>query len=268
MTSQQRPALEPSLALSWAVRLLRPGGVAPGREAFQLRFLAGASLLALAVGLASLAAAALQAQHASLAAISGFMGLLLAGLVAIRLGAPVEPMAWGLVALVTAFLVAASLTTRALDPSQLSWFLLVPLAARVIDAPHPEAPAAGLVSRPVVSAAVVAAAAAGLVVLGHELGYTLDQPPDPGSGGWALVQVLLFLASAFGLVALHDLAARETAAELRRLRTLLSVCAWCRRILDADGWVHLEQYMARRVRADVSHGICPTCLDRQDHGAS
>lgn len=46
--------------------------------------------------------------------------------------------------------------------------------------------------------------------------------------------------------------------------TLLPMCAWCRRIKDgdADAWVVLEAYLARRTDVRVSHGICPGCSEQ------
>jgi len=44
------------------------------------------------------------------------------------------------------------------------------------------------------------------------------------------------------------------------LSGLLPVCAWCRRIRDAeDRWHPLERYVEARFEAQVSHGICPEC---------
>ena len=57
-------------------------------------------------------------------------------------------------------------------------------------------------------------------------------------------------------------------AELQSARTeverltneLLPICAFCRKVRDADGhWHSLEDYVAQRTQADFTHGICPTC---------
>jgi phosphoserine phosphatase RsbU/P len=57
-------------------------------------------------------------------------------------------------------------------------------------------------------------------------------------------------------------------AELKNARTeverltheLLPICAFCRKVRDADGnWQSLEEYVAQRTQADFTHGICPTC---------
>jgi hypothetical protein len=53
-------------------------------------------------------------------------------------------------------------------------------------------------------------------------------------------------------------------AEVRELRGLLPICAWCKNIRDVDGmWNRLESYLAHHSRAKLTHGICPECLDRE-----
>ena len=52
-------------------------------------------------------------------------------------------------------------------------------------------------------------------------------------------------------------------AEVRTLRGLIRICAWCKGI-HADGqWQKLEQYVAANSHAEFTHGICPTCLADQ-----
>ena len=57
-------------------------------------------------------------------------------------------------------------------------------------------------------------------------------------------------------------------AELKSARTeverltheLLPICAFCRKVRDADGnWHSLEEYVVHCTQADFTHGICPTC---------
>ena len=55
----------------------------------------------------------------------------------------------------------------------------------------------------------------------------------------------------------------ETRARLRKLETLLPICAWCRQVnADEDGWVSIEEYLANREQP-VTHGLCPTCAERE-----
>ncbi|HUQ01567.1 MAG TPA: GAF domain-containing protein [Kofleriaceae bacterium] len=49
--------------------------------------------------------------------------------------------------------------------------------------------------------------------------------------------------------------------EVRQLRTLLPICAWCKRIRDEEegAWWKLETYLAAHMSTEVTHGICPEC---------
>jgi phosphoserine phosphatase RsbU/P len=50
-------------------------------------------------------------------------------------------------------------------------------------------------------------------------------------------------------------------SEVERLtHELLPICAFCRKVRDADGhWHSLEDYVAHCTQSDFTHGICPTC---------
>jgi GAF domain-containing protein len=79
------------------------------------------------------------------------------------------------------------------------------------------------------------------------------------------------------LVALEALARQVVAQmELRRvsenlaevlkiekeLRELLPMCAWCKSIRSDKGyWERLEDYLSRQSSAQLTHGICSTCMD-------
>ena len=52
-------------------------------------------------------------------------------------------------------------------------------------------------------------------------------------------------------------------AEVRELRGMLPICAWCKRIHDDAGyWTQIESYIAAHTRAEFTHGICPACSER------
>jgi sigma-B regulation protein RsbU (phosphoserine phosphatase) len=52
-------------------------------------------------------------------------------------------------------------------------------------------------------------------------------------------------------------------ASIKRLRGLLPMCAYCKRIRsDDDYWQQLENYISQRTDAEITHGICPSCLER------
>jgi phosphoserine phosphatase RsbU/P len=60
-------------------------------------------------------------------------------------------------------------------------------------------------------------------------------------------------------VANADLQGARTEVE-RLTHEMLPICAFCRKVRDADGhWHSLEEYIARLSQADFTHGICPTC---------
>ncbi|TVP49506.1 MAG: PAS domain S-box protein [Gemmatimonadales bacterium] len=62
-------------------------------------------------------------------------------------------------------------------------------------------------------------------------------------------------------------ALRALEAEVESLRSLLPICAWCGQIQDGESeWKTLEHYLHDTAGTQVSHGICPTCHERQLRG--
>ncbi len=58
------------------------------------------------------------------------------------------------------------------------------------------------------------------------------------------------------LQSLHD--------EVRVLRGIVPLCCFCKRVRDTAGeWQPVEVYIRRHSEPDVSHGICPNCM--QEH---
>jgi hypothetical protein len=56
------------------------------------------------------------------------------------------------------------------------------------------------------------------------------------------------------LLAQHEL-------ELKALRGIIPICAWCKRIrTDSGAWQQIEAYIRDHSEADFSHGICAECL--------
>lgn len=57
---------------------------------------------------------------------------------------------------------------------------------------------------------------------------------------------------------------QDALAEVRALRGILPICAHCRRIRsDESCWETVEGYLSRRTEARFSHGICPSCYERE-----
>ena len=57
---------------------------------------------------------------------------------------------------------------------------------------------------------------------------------------------------------------QEALANVRTLRGLLPICAWCKQIRDYDGyWQSVEDYIQAHSNAEFTHGICPACFEKQ-----
>jgi DNA-binding NtrC family response regulator len=51
--------------------------------------------------------------------------------------------------------------------------------------------------------------------------------------------------------------------EIKTLRGLLPMCAWCKNIRDDKGyWTNLEAYLREHSDATFTHGICPKCMKK------
>lgn len=57
-------------------------------------------------------------------------------------------------------------------------------------------------------------------------------------------------------------------AQVRTLKGLLPICAWCRRVRDDENyWRQMEEYVATHTEARFTHGICPQCsteIEKED----
>jgi hypothetical protein len=52
--------------------------------------------------------------------------------------------------------------------------------------------------------------------------------------------------------------------DIRTLRGLIPICAWCKKILNDRGyWEQLELYIKEHSEADFTHGMCPDCAGKQ-----
>jgi hypothetical protein len=242
---------------------LRPASGDTPRELFQLRFFLSACLLAIVVGVLSVVVDIAAGQYVSSIFISLFVVGLLLHLLATRLGFRVKPLMWSLLSLVTVFLIVSSLATREIDASQLCWLILIPLSTRAFSAPSVEDDEPLATSRVTLIASVSSVCAAMLIVMLHDLGITFDQPRLREPSWFIASNYVLFLASVIGLVLLYDFSARMMIEELQRVRRLLSICAWCRKIKSESEWISLEEYTKLHTGNELSHGICPECRDNE-----
>jgi hypothetical protein len=68
---------------------------------------------------------------------------------------------------------------------------------------------------------------------------------------------------------LEHVALERSQANVRRLRGLLPICAWCRKVRDDRGyWKEIEVYVRDHSEVDFTHGLCPECHERLDQSAA
>lgn len=58
---------------------------------------------------------------------------------------------------------------------------------------------------------------------------------------------------------------RTALQNIKTLRGLLPICAWCKKVRDDQGyWKGVEDYIEEHSDAMFTHGICPDCLKKND----
>lgn len=58
---------------------------------------------------------------------------------------------------------------------------------------------------------------------------------------------------------------RAALENIKTLRGLLPICAWCKKVRDDQGyWKGVEDYIEEHSEAVFTHGICPDCLKKND----
>ena len=54
---------------------------------------------------------------------------------------------------------------------------------------------------------------------------------------------------------------QKALAEIKTLRGMIPICAWCKRLRDDAGfWQTVEDYLRERTEASFTHGMCPGCF--------
>lgn len=72
-----------------------------------------------------------------------------------------------------------------------------------------------------------------------------------------------WLRKAIRMLRLTNAELSAALAEVKELKGLVPVCAWCKRIRDDQGyWDSMEAYISSHTKATFSHGICPECKAR------
>lgn len=243
--------------------LLMPRSYLSPRELFQCRFMIGANLLGLLVGVPALIVSGLDGQMASIFFISSFMVALLGLLASLRLGLMNgSKLIWSELGVLAVFLTLQSLSTVEFEPVQLQWFLLLPFAAMVLMDPQQHRSGIALPIRPVLLASIVAIVLGVLVILAKMWGISFGGHSAIDDRVNAIVNFGLFMLAMCGLIYLYDSSLRETFAELEALRKLIPVCAWCKEIKEDEGyWMPIDQYVAKHY-GEITHGICPSCTNK------
>ena len=60
-----------------------------------------------------------------------------------------------------------------------------------------------------------------------------------------------------------NLTKKNLELEMKALRGMLPICAWCKKIRDDKGyWSQVELYVEKHSDATFTHGICPECLKK------
>jgi DNA-binding response OmpR family regulator len=56
---------------------------------------------------------------------------------------------------------------------------------------------------------------------------------------------------------------QEALANIKTLRGLVPICAWCKKIRDDQGyWTQLETYLKAHTEADFTHAMCAECAQK------
>ncbi len=51
--------------------------------------------------------------------------------------------------------------------------------------------------------------------------------------------------------------------EIKTIRGMIPVCAWCKKIrTDAGAWEQMEYYLSKHLDATFTHGACPECAKK------
>jgi hypothetical protein len=98
---------------------------------------------------------------------------------------------------------------------------------------------------------------------GNEIVRQQTQMDLRHAGGSRAVQLLVTAVPTVIRAERRVLLVLEDISELVHLRRLLPICSHCKRIRDdREYWHSLESYLSTRLNLDLTHGICPTCVEK------
>jgi hypothetical protein len=246
----------------------RPVRDLSSQEVFQFRFLVGSALLGLVVATFSATVEVLTGPWLSALVIMAFGAGLLGLLISLRAGVPMRIMSWCFLVLLGLFLLSNSLLMAKFHESQLRWLVLLPMVSIVLARSSQAHGHIAPPTRAVGMAAILAIVLGVVIVVAHARGWTAGIPEPPATGFAIIIgtinDYMLYVISVTGIVWVYGNALRRTQEELLILRQMLSVCAWCKRIHDAeDGWISMERHLSKNSDAGLTHGICPDCARRE-----
>ena len=77
------------------------------------------------------------------------------------------------------------------------------------------------------------------------------------------IEIALYRSNVEGQLKQLNQNLSEALEQVKTLRGLLPICAWCKKIQSDDGyWQKLEDYFTAHTGAELTHGICPECLQK------
>lgn len=57
---------------------------------------------------------------------------------------------------------------------------------------------------------------------------------------------------------------QDALSHVRRLKQLLPICMDCKKVRDdGDYWLQIDEYLVEHTDTDITHSLCPDCLDRR-----
>lgn len=235
---------------------LRPARDESPHAAFQARFVVGTGLIAIVTAVAYEVVTWVAGDHDRVRVILkvAFVAAVCLMILAVKLGARVPVVAGSALAALAAFLLAETLTTRALRTELIQWFVLIPGVTMAMRRPRGTGSA-----WPLVIASIAAIALGMLSIALHGLGFTFTEAVVELPLWARAVEFDLFMFTVCGLMLLYDISAQQAGAELRLFRQRLCVCASCKRIRDRGVWVPVEIYFAEHHGEENVYGLCPAC---------
>lgn len=81
-----------------------------------------------------------------------------------------------------------------------------------------------------------------------------------------LISFLEMIGEQVGLAVQNSLVytkLKNTLAEIKNLKEIIPICAHCKKIRDDKGyWAEVEEYFKKHSNSELTHGICPECVDK------